>query len=292
MMLLMCFEDRCLTAAGTLGQVCPVSSWGSGGRGDISFWRPLHLYYIEVRYILGFVRGRTCCNVGARRCREPGLRYPAVWPGQLLCRAAPPCGQCQFCAGLGWVDSQAVIIWVELGLRQPLLSLRTSVREDHSAGRGVSQCGHEARVRMEAWTPVLGPGPALDTSGGGPATWTVTSGTSWAHSGRQWAAAVSWHLHLTSINFQVFTSLQLSVGGSEGDSSESGPRTFANYFKYFSTFLTYFWCLNLACYERHAAPSYSYSKLQLAMWHWIQLCNCFLIRASEELVVVQCGPAH
>ena len=30
--------------------------------------------------------------------------------GQLVCRAAPPCAQCQPGAGLGWVDSQAVII--------------------------------------------------------------------------------------------------------------------------------------------------------------------------------------
>ena len=91
----------------------------------------------------------------------------------------------------------------------------------------------------------------------------VTSGTSWAPVGdREQQQPISssvltlapYKTQLSSVHL-----LQLSVGGSEGNNSESGPRTFANYFKYFSTFLTYFWCLNLACYESYAAPSYSYS---------------------------------
>ena len=143
--------------------------------------------------------------------------------------------------------------------RQPPLSLGPVYGEEHSAGRGVSQWAHEARVVRVA---SVGAGPAV-ASGGGPATWQWPVGPV----GRQWVAGSSSNpsaasvltlapnkLQLSSVHL-----LQLSVGGSEGNNSESGPRTFANYFKYFSTFLTYFWCLNLACYESYAAPSYSYS---------------------------------
>ena len=65
----------------------------------------------------------------------------------------------------------------------------------------------------------------------------VTSGTSWAAvGGREQQQPISSSvLTLAPIKLQLSSVhlLQLSVGGSEGNNPESGPRTFANYFQVF-----------------------------------------------------------
>ena len=128
-------------------------------------------------------------SVAASWCAGPRRRAPSVSPG------------------LGWAGSIVRLWSYEWSSASPASAQpRTSVWWDHSAGRGVSQWAHEARVVRVA---SVGAGAAV-ASGGGPATWQWPVGPV----GRQWvagsssnpSAAVSWHLHLTSYNFQVFTS--------------------------------------------------------------------------------------
>ena len=167
MMLLMCFEDRCLTAAGTRGQVCPVSSWGSRGRGDISFWRPLHLYYIEhlrSGIFWGLYEAGHVAMLVLEGAASPGCVIRQC--GRASCCAGPRRRVASVSSALGWAGSIVRLWSYEWSSASASLCSasgpvwgRTTVRGGGSPSADTRpgwgwRPGHQCWGQAQPWTPV------------------------------------------------------------------------------------------------------------------------------------------